>query len=227
VAADGAISASAKEYGAAERALKEAARIAPTSVEPPLALGSLYRVQGKKAEAEAQYRQAIALKPDNMGLHLTLAQFLVTAGELTRAGAAYQDAIKTFPGQAGPRLAYAQFLIATRDLDKAVDQYRAVLKDHPRDIVTRKQLAGLLLDQGRPDDARPLVADLTSDRRGDPDVLYLSARLFIVDREFDSAVTALQEALEADPDHAKAHQTLGLVDRDAATFSRLHSSYAR
>lgn len=209
--AEAALALDAKDYRASERALREAIRLAPTSVDPVMALANLYRLEGKHQQAEAQYRSAISLNPSSPGLHLTLAQFYADIGNTANADEVFQHAIKTFPSHAAGRLAYARFLIVQGNADGAADQYRAVLKGHPRDTVAKKQLTALLLDQQRLDDARPLVDELTADRRGDPDVLHLSARLMIADKDYESAVSALQSALRADPDHAAAHQTLGFV----------------
>ncbi len=208
---EAAIAVSSKQISAAERALLEAARLSPTSVEPVLGLGNLYRLQGNHAEAERQYRKAVSLKPDHLGLHLTLAQFYAMSGDPTQADAAFQDAVSRFPKQPGARIAYAQYLVTRREFAGAEKQYRAVLKDAPHDLAAKAQLAALLLDDRRPDDARRLVDELKTERRGDPDVLHLAARVAIADKDLDGAVTSLQEALKSDPDNAKVRQTLGVV----------------
>ena len=88
------------DLAAAEPEFRKAEELAPADAGPKYALGFLFGVQGRLAEAENMMRQALTLDPLGMISYFNLARILIGGGRYTEAEAALRKAIELQPAAA-------------------------------------------------------------------------------------------------------------------------------
>jgi tetratricopeptide (TPR) repeat protein len=81
----GQVALQGKEPALADRALREAVRLAPDAVTPRFLLGCSLFLQERIPDAAAEFRRSLRLKPDYAEAHYNLAQCLARQGDTTAA----------------------------------------------------------------------------------------------------------------------------------------------
>ncbi len=119
----------------------------------------------------------VVLKPGEAPFGVSERNYLQAAADLENTGAhelalrAFQSAQGAWPDEPMAQLGLANNLYYLARFDAAVDAYRLLLDSDPDHVVARHNLTMLLLELGRPCEARQLVAAATQ-----PDVLIETAR---------------------------------------------------
>jgi tetratricopeptide (TPR) repeat protein len=114
----------AKESPAeAERAYREAIRMAPHEVDPYLNLGVLLCESGRAGEAVELCRHGLQHRPDEALLHFNLAVALEDAGHMEEALAAYQACMRLAPTMADAHYNAARLHEQLGDTAKAIRHY--------------------------------------------------------------------------------------------------------
>lgn len=90
--------------------------------------------------------------------------------------------------------------------------YEKLLKKHPRNPVVQSLLGSVLIDQGQPVAAIPILREATA-RKKNPDSHYNLALALDAIGDLQGAVREYRQAVALDADHSKAHFNLGLVYR--------------
>lgn len=149
---------------------------------------SLYRAKARAVQADFAFpshiefvevlNHAIAKDPTDARAHLFLGNVLAGLGRLDEAVAAWEKAA-ALPG--APSVAYRNLGMhawkSAKDLVKATELYRKAIAERPADQVLTKDLANILIEQLKQDEAIALIEGmpLETPRRGDVMVLLANS----------------------------------------------------
>jgi len=121
---------------------------------------------------------------------------------------AYRVLLAQFPAQPFVHLDYGMFLESEHRDEEATAEFLAETKTNPESAVPWLWLGRLALDQRVGEEAR---ADALRARTLNPDdalSFLIEGRSFILDRQWDSALTALREAEQRAPQSSEVHYAL-------------------
>lgn len=144
-----------------ERALPDSAAVA-------FYLGRAHDDEGQLEEARAKFALAAALSPDHLQARLHLARVLVAMGRIGQAVDALREATHWHPSsvQAMVRLAEVLYVVQG-DREAAVEAYEKAIELAPSRWQLRQQLAWVLYELGRLDDAEAVLEEVVAWREGD------------------------------------------------------------
>jgi len=121
----------------------------PKSAAPYYAMGRLFELEGRVADAEASYRKATALAPDFAKAHNNLGCVLHMQGRPGEALACYRRALELDPEQPEANHNYASIARDPAALEQAIEGYRRQTAVNPKDAVAFNNLANAYLELGR------------------------------------------------------------------------------
>jgi predicted Zn-dependent protease len=136
-----------------ERLMRASIELAPYQSDFRSNLAGLMRMTGRLREAEALYREALARDPDHHDARMGLSR---TLGDLSQPAAAEGEArvlVAQRPADPFAWSALASSLRAQSRMPEAEMAYRQALNTDPDHVIARADLASLLLDTDRPEDA--------------------------------------------------------------------------
>lgn len=163
-------------YDEAQGYLRRAIELAPNDAKAHNWLGSVLFAQARPREALQWIDRALQLDPLNFIVHIRRALVLDALGRYDEAADAAARAVTLAPRHPNPRWTQALLATSRGDLRQAIAHYRSALELDPERSDLRSQLAMLLLDAGRRDDALSELAE--SARRAQSSHDYLTARAY-------------------------------------------------
>ena len=131
------------DFGAAERALRKAAELAPDSVEAHLDLGTALFEQRNYPAAADSFRKVTELEPGHGPAYLRLGRCLAAQGDGAGALRAFEAAVRYMPQQAETRRELGALLVREGRPDEAAAQLRQALQLQPGDAKARELLEEL------------------------------------------------------------------------------------
>ncbi len=133
-----------KNFRAAERPLREAARLAPQAVEAQYYLGGALLSQGKLRDAASCFRRATELKPDHVAAHCYLGQCLKQQGDRAGAIKAFRTALGCQPDVADAHVDLGELLLQDGHYGEAFAHLRLALEMNPEDAKAKRLLQRVL-----------------------------------------------------------------------------------
>jgi tetratricopeptide (TPR) repeat protein len=144
--------------------VKHLGEVAPASTWTHLASGEALESQGSYDGAIREYRQVLALDPHRPGIHYRLGRVLLARA---KAGGSVDDtpaALKEFsseleldPTNANAAYELGEAAHTSGNMAEAEGYFRQALKDYPDFEQANLGLAATLMNQGKPELARPLI----------------------------------------------------------------------
>lgn len=204
--------------------IRHALEITPRDVMAHNNLGGVFEQMGCPDKAETAYRNALDLTPDNPALHEALGRTLEHQARPDAALAAYSAALKVDRSYAPAHAAMGNLLYnKMRRLDDAEAAYREALEIDPGHCPARQNLAVLLHETGKLDEAEEHLRQVA---RAMPDNLlphFNLAKVLFDRRDPAGAVAACDAALERAPGNGMtlAFKAICLAeagDREGARF---------
>src|SRR3954469_23404560 len=116
-------------------------------------LGLIALDTGQPDAAIALIRRAVAVRPQTAALHMSLGRACEAAGKSTDAIAAYEDAARLDAQNPQPWLALGNVLFAVGQMTRAEVVYRTAAALAPQDGTIRNNLAAVLIQLDREDEA--------------------------------------------------------------------------
>lgn len=147
----------AKDYAAAEEALRETLVANPKNLLAQIDLADLYANSlNQPSEAIVAYRAAIAIDPTHPGAHNGLATALAATGQFTEAEAEYRKAAELAPDVPVPLHLLARLQLGRGQTQSGLASLDAALKIQPDFVPALLDKGDVLLDQGKPEAALEL-----------------------------------------------------------------------
>jgi tetratricopeptide (TPR) repeat protein len=201
-----------KDFAGAERLLKEEAGREPDSPQAAIALGRLYRILARRADAETQFRKVLRTHDSDPQALLELASLSIEAGRPAEARG-YFEKIGTLP-QPRYKLAWVRYLAQSGETVAAMKQLEKLYREFPRDRTVRTSLVRSYIAQNRSADARGILNHALEANRLDVDALGQRAELHLRDGRLREAHEDLMNLLHNRPESGEAHFLLSQVYRE-------------
>ncbi len=198
----------------AARYFRQAVALAPSYEAAHLGLGEMLIRSGGFEEAARELEAVLRLNPSNAGAHDGLGLIHLRQGDFAAAEAEFRQAIALRPRFPRARESLGEVLLHRRDWAGAAAAFEQALADIPDSMSATNGLATALSHLGQPDRAKAEFqkaqqlskASLMS-RRAQAEN-NRGVELWHAG-DLTGAITALRNALAADPDYAAAHNNLG------------------
>jgi len=137
-------------------AARKALELDPDLAEAHLFLADTLQRQWHWAEAEAEYRRALELSPNDAVAHAAFADWLMCQGRLDEALAWAKRGHELDPlAVSGDTIGWILFV--ARRYSEATRELRSVLAVHPDDVSALWDLGFVLIVEGRPQEAIPIL----------------------------------------------------------------------
>jgi tetratricopeptide (TPR) repeat protein len=179
-------------------------------------LAGFYYTRDRFDEAEAVVREGIERYEDNLELVLALARFYDVRGEPERADQVIAEATRARPDEVAPHLILSAYRGHRGDPEGALEAAEAALAVDPEDKNARLRKAELLVDLGyrgkdptRIATGRSIVDAILATEPGDPQALFVSAKILMAENRHEEAIASLRQTLDTRPDWAQAHFVIG------------------
>jgi tetratricopeptide (TPR) repeat protein len=197
------------ENDKAETMLQECVSLEPQNLRHRAVLAAFLTKTNQIAKAEKVLRTAVEQDPKDDGRRMLLIEFLSAAKKDNKA--AKQEllaGIKDIPDSANLRFGLASLYVQTTDPVKAMDVYREIISRYdvrPEGLRARNLLSGLLLQQGKQNEAEKLTDEVLKENPNDNDALIAKARMLLARRDAQGAITALRTVLHDQPNLVDAY----------------------
>lgn len=152
----------------ATNAARKALELDPESAEAHILLAGMQQQQWQSAEAEAEYRRALELNPNNAAAHAGLANWLLCQGRTEEALTWAQRGRELDP-LSGNDIGW--ILFSSRRYDEALGSIRGELALHPDNADVLGVLGFMLIANGQPKEAIPVLEKSLSISHRSPDVI--------------------------------------------------------
>lgn len=206
---------------------------------------------GNRSEARRILEALVSSDPGYAIAHNDLGVICQQDGNPGKARRHYEDAVRLQPANATFRKNLADLLyIACGETEEALKLYLNVLNGNPRDIEVLKAISQICIESGKFDDARTFLENIlkiepwNQDAReslarlggagepaqsspsapfdfSTPDQLYAEAQRLVTEDRASEALAVLEKLVRTIPDHAVAHNDMGVLryqmgDREGA-----------
>jgi TolB-like protein/Flp pilus assembly protein TadD len=204
-----------KVISAAQKALE----LDPQLADGHVVLADAYRKEWRWTEAEAEYKRALALSPNSAAAHAGFAHWLACKGRTAEAVEWANHARELDPLVPGINLAW--ILFQARRYDEAVRELHAALEVTPRDASALWFLGFVLIAEGKPANAIPVLERAVSVSRGSPGVRGVLVRAYANAGRRKDALRVLeglrrQRRSEYVPAGALVQAYIGIGDKEQA-----------
>jgi len=195
----GHVELAAHRPGEARAALDRALAQSPQDVGAQVLAARLDVESGNGAAAEPRLLDIIRANPDRLDAYELLATYYISRGQISDALTKYRVLAARVPEQPGPGTMIGILLDAANDHAGARAQYEAVLAHHPRAGVAANNLAWMLAEDGRFEDALHLAGVAADTLRGRAEPHDTLGWIYLkTDRPRD-AFAAFERAISAAP----------------------------
>lgn len=160
----GAVFEARRDFNSSVAAFKRAFDLAPTEVQPMVALVRSYVQAGKTQEAQAFLQQVLAASPANVEARLLQGQLLLQTGERAQARKAFETAIGQAPQNPAGYQGLATAYRAENKMPEAAGAIDRGLKAVPTDLGLRLSRAGFLEADGKFEDAIALYEEMLKEQ---------------------------------------------------------------
>jgi len=224
----GAVAMLKNDWREAERELSEAVRLDPKSATALTKLGSTLLAMNKLTEASDVLRKALAISPGKGTAQRKLAAIEIRQGRPAQAVVELREGIKASKGT--DRLTkyfLASLYLEMRQSADAEQLTREIVRDEPRWQPGQVLLGIVKLDQGKIDEALPLLQKAAQYVPRSAWSRLTAAAKHRAAGNFTESVRLLEQVTKDRPDWALAHFELGETFSALKQFDRARQAYAK
>lgn len=209
----------------AERVLERAADIAPENEDPPNLLGVVHDKREDYDEAEKSYRQSLELNPQSVPTLNNLGILLTNRNQYQQALETFQKALQLDPNHQAATVNLGLLYAKLGDYKQSA----ALLSRHRNNLSANANLT--VGDELR--DKQKLTEAVEFYRRSFEQnssrlVTYIRLGVTLMRvKQFDEALTVLQQAAEKFPDKPEAHYFTGMAAREKQNFQVAEAAFRR
>jgi len=165
----------------------------------------------RKGDAEAalrEFNEAFRFEPTDIRTFYNIGNMLVLLGRTDEAIEYYNRVLEGKPGDADTCIALASARIIKGETELALDSYREGLKYHPENTVLRGELALVLLQRNRLDEAITELEQLVKIKADSTTYCNLGIA-WAQKGQLNKAMEYYAKSIQLKPDNAKARYNLG------------------
>jgi len=226
------LSSAYQTYGEREKAyemIRSVEERQPHDASSVAAVGSALLVLNRVAEAEEKFQRALELEPRSGTARLGLARIARRRHQEQEALALLREVIEIDPGSSGPAAHHAigRLHLDKRELAEARQAFRQAIEIDGMYGPGYDGLAQVLLEEGKPDEALPLLATALRYHPAQPQTLSTLAQILRDQGELDQAIQLCERALEISPKFAVVYNNLGRIYRKRGDEEKAAEMYAR
>jgi tetratricopeptide (TPR) repeat protein len=212
------------DWGAAEKAYRQAFAVAPNNDEVRLALANALQVRLNTNEAIPLYQKYLSTHPDDLKAVRGLAESLATSGDVEAAIRLLQDTLKKHPDDFWLQKSCGELLLSSGDATAAAAVLEKAYQSVPEHANLANSLARALKASGRGGEAEPLfafvaesqpqiaeMANLEKELHRDQNNLELRMKIAAIVAKYISrrdAIRWYENLLMIAPKYRPAHQEL-------------------
>lgn len=221
------------DAGENDRAIAAAEKLLELSPEDPAALIVLYDANVAKGDAETARRFLDRLGSAGGGRDAAVRVFNAgadasRAGDLDTAIALFAKAVEIDPELVPAHVASARLLLARERYEEALAAAERARRLDPALAEVQPLRYEAYRRLGREGEALAVFEEMAAaDPKGLADALYDQGRAAFEAGDAAQAVQALEQAVQANPDHARAHYTLGLSYANAGDNAKARQHLER
>ena len=199
---------------------------AKASLQTTLALA--WQRQNQPDKFQTHIEEALAVKPDYAPALIALAQSRAARGDAPAALELLEKIPKdASTGSEAIKLRGDIALFINRDMEAALALYQEAVQLNPLYPEGQVAVFELLLSQGKVDAATETLQKLEKIAPGQPQTLYLQAKLAYAKQDFKKAQEHLQKLLRIAPDNARALELAGLTEFRLNAYVQAETSLLR
>jgi tetratricopeptide (TPR) repeat protein len=166
--------------------------------------GRLLESQNKLADAQQKYEEALKVAPNDLTALVSLARLHDRQGRGQQAIDLYKKAIKAHPRTALVHNDLGLCYARQQQWQPAIQSLNAAIGLQPANPKYRNNMATVLVELGRPDDALKQLTAVNSEAIAHYNLAYLLQQK----KQSDQAISHLQQAIAKDPSLSQAHEML-------------------
>ena len=185
----------------AEASFKKAIRATPDRAETRVALAHFYRSQGRNDEAETILKEALAINPTSIQVNSNLAELFIQRERPLEAEAPLK-AIAEARQDAASKFALADYYTGTNRPKQAAAILDSLTATKETYALAKARLAAIDYTEGRAAEAHAILDELLKREPHSRIGLLLKARLLLLEKKPDEALTMAKGAAAADPERA-------------------------
>jgi tetratricopeptide (TPR) repeat protein len=210
---------------AAEVVFRRAVRLAPSKLEPQLALVNFVWATGRLDEGEALLRTVADRNPGHAAVNHALGALSLIRGKGAEGEQYLKNAAGTGIYGRAARLALSDFYLRGRRYQDALAVFAgSVPEDDAAGDVSRR-IAAAELGLGRPSDALNRVDALIGRNSSDASALVLKTEILLSLRRFPESLRVAKQAVEKAPELADARIALGRALAETGDPERAFGEY--
>jgi putative PEP-CTERM system TPR-repeat lipoprotein len=176
-------------------------------------LAAAYGALGKADQAQAALKAALAADPKYAEALLISARQKVSARDIDGALAVVDDVIARESGNADAWKLKGDILLYARNQpEEALSAYRQTLTIEPKYLPAHAAAIGVLMQQGKLDDAAKQIDELKKLAAKNPQTRFLEAQLAFQNKDFKAAQAVVQELLQQAPNNPRVLQLAGAIE---------------
>ena len=175
-----------------------------------LALGGRY-VNAKKTKAARDIFEQLALSNsvnESNEAKNQLAFMNLKEGHADKAVVLVEEVLQESPTNLRALMLRGTMALARRDAPQAISDFRTMLRDQPNNLVVIRQLAAAYILNGQEDLAKDVVQRAVEIDTSSKELNLLYARLQGKDKEFESAISTVNDVLVTNEDDLASIKTL-------------------
>ncbi len=217
-----------RDWAEAERVLSEAVRLNPQSPTALTKLGSTLLAMKKTTQAAEMFRKALAISPGKGSARRNLAVIEMQQGQISQAVAGLQESITASKGTDRMTKYFLASLYLSMGQPADADRVAAEMVQTEPDWQSGQLLLGIVkLDQGRVDDARPMLQNATQHASRRAWSQLATGVTHRTTGKLTESLRLLEQVAKAKPDWALAHFELGETLSALKYFDRAQHAYGQ
>ena len=166
--------------------------------------------------AQSQYEKALSLEPNNAQTLVSFARFQDRQGKANEARKLYQQALKASPRNAIVLNDLGIFYARRREFATSLDYLEEAVKSAPDNVRYRNNLAGVLVQIRRPEEAVAVLRNVHADA-----VARMNVGHFLcMEKEYSQAASYFRQASQLDPSLVAAREMLSRIEGPEVQFQR-------
>jgi tetratricopeptide (TPR) repeat protein len=207
-------------------AAQQAQRLNPGLPEVHFALGSIYTLTGRNAEAITELQEALRLAPNSDEAYRRIGTTYLAAGKGTEAIAAFQKAIEVNPYYWSNYNEMGRAYFQLGQYDKAIAAFRRVAELEPENALGQMNVGGVYLQQGKYEECIPYFQK-SLQLQPDPKAYSNLGTAYFYLKRYTESVPMFEKAVELSPNDetltgnlADAYRWAGQRDRATTTYGK-------